>query len=118
SSCCEALPSQQHDPSLPLWYVPSLRLTFVALTLVYALAAWSAWRERSSINFKRVSWPLTASLMSVLIGFGVPAIAFCWGLRTNFWHAKRVFAVPVVMGIAGLIVFRSPRPSHDPASAA
>lgn len=117
-SCCEALPSQQHNPSLPHWYYLSLRLTLIALTVIYALGAWSAWRTRASINLKWISWPLTASLMSVLVGFGIPAIAFCWGLRTNFWHSNRGFAVPAVLGIIGLIVFRRHRTPSEAVPAA
>lgn len=101
-----ALPTRPSDPRLPHIFALSLRLTFVALTVIFVLGAWIAWRERASQNF---TWPMTASLVSLLIGFGIPAIVYFWGYRSNFWQSNRGFAIPAIMGVLGLIAFRRDR---------
>jgi hypothetical protein len=105
-SCCEAWLMPGHNSSLSKMYLVSLRSTFVALTVIFALGAWNAWRERASMNLRRIRWSGAASLMSLVIGLGIPAIAYFWGDKSNFWYSNRDFAVPAVMGVLGLTVFR------------
>lgn len=113
---CLPLPTQHQNSSQPPMYVYTLRLTQIALAIVYALGAWTAWRERASTNFTKAGWPMTASLMSLLIGFGIPAMVYFWGDRSNFLLSNRAFAIPAAMGILGLIVFRRRRTPPDTVS--
>jgi len=95
--------------SLPHAYVYGLRLAFIALSMIYALGARTAWRERASMNSTTIAWPITASLMSLVMGFGIPAIVYFWGDRSNFLQSQRDFAIPAAIGVLGLIVFRRRR---------
>jgi len=98
------------DSPLPHKYVYGLRLMDIVLSVIFALGAWTVWRERASRNFTKIGWPITASLMNVLMGFGIPAIVYFWGDRSNFLQSNRDFAIPATMGVLGLIVFRRRTP--------
>ena len=99
-------------------YVSGFRLAFIALSMVYALGARTAWRERASMNSTGTGWPMTASLVTVLWGFGIPAMVYFWGDRSNFWQSNRFFAISSAVGVCGLIVFHRRRLHPDTASAA
>jgi hypothetical protein len=98
------------DLSVPHKYVFGFRLMCIALSVIFALGAWTVWRERASKNFTKIGWPITASLMNVLMGFGIPALAYFCGDRSNFLQSNRDFAIPAAMGVLGLIVFRRRTP--------
>jgi hypothetical protein len=108
-SICLPLPTPHHNSSLTPRYVYTLRLTQTALAVIYALGAWAVWRERASMSFRKIGWPMIASLTSLLLGFGIPAMVYFWGDRSNFWQSNRAFAIPAAMGVLGLIVFRGRR---------
>jgi hypothetical protein len=114
-SCASEFP-QPWNSSLPHTYLLGLRCAFVALLVIYAMGAWSAWRERTAMNFTRIGWPITASMLSLLLGLGVPTFAYIWGDRSNFWHSNRDFAIPVAMGLLGIIAFRRRRTVQEIAS--
>jgi hypothetical protein len=87
------------------------------MSIVYGLGAWTAWRERASVNLTKIGWPIAASLMSLLLGFGIPAMVYFWGDRSNFLQSNKAFAILAAMGVLGLIVFRRGRTPPNTVSA-
>jgi hypothetical protein len=115
--CALTLPLPHHDSSLTNLYVYTLRSAVVAMAVVYGLGAWTAWRERASVNLTKTGWPIAASLVSLLLGFGIPAMVYFWGDRSNFLQSIKAFAILDAMGVLGLIVFRRGRTPPDTVSA-
>jgi hypothetical protein len=104
--------------SLPsAMYVYTLRSTQIAPAIVCGVGARAVWHERASMRFRRIGWPMAASLMSLLLGRGIPAMVYFWGDRSNFLQSNRAFAIPAAMGVLGVIVFRRHRTSSDTFSA-
>jgi hypothetical protein len=105
AACAAWLVQPENVWSRHIYAYRCLRLALIAVAVICALGAWSAWRERASMNFAQVGWPITASLISLLIGLGTPVMVYFWGDRSNFLQSNRAFAIPAMVGLLGLIVF-------------
>ena len=82
-------------------------LAFLAMTIIFGVASWVAWRERRSeshIVRGRV-WVMAASILAVLIFVGSPFAFYNKEGMSAVWQFERLFAIPTGIVILGLIAF-------------
>lgn len=84
-----------------------------AFAVVFALGAWIAARGSLTSKLNGKAWLACASLLSLLITFGIPAFYFHRDGAGAFWDLQRFFAVPTVLGLIGLAIFWSVRRSGE-----
>ena len=97
----------------------ALEFTVIALIGVFGLAAWALRREESA----RKGWVIAAALLNLVVSMG-PLLLYGWirfqgfGVRPGvFTHAGRLAVIPMVFGIAGLLVFPRERSAAKAAQA-
>jgi hypothetical protein len=75
------------------------------LATVFGMASWAIWREKDSAR----AWTIAACLANLAISIGVP-LRFFYYLRGAgaFWQMVYIFALPTVIGVAGLFFFSPP----------
>lgn len=102
-----------HDRSWILLSI-SIAVLFAGMGTVFGLAWWSNWKRWASSR----SWAVVASILSLAIPVGVPVFQYF----VNGWKAclqsARIMWLPMVIGVAVLVVFAvfpqkpDPFPSH------
>jgi hypothetical protein len=101
-----ALPTQPSDPRLPHIFALSLRLTFAALAVIFVMGGldFVARESLTELHVDRVADHGKSDEPSDRIRDSGDYLFL--GYRSNFWHSNRGFAIPAIMGVLGLIVFR------------
>lgn len=82
------------------------------LGTIFGVAAWAAFQERASPVMRRRGWLIAASLLSLLGSIGIPVLYWCAQGVGTLWYSERVFGLPTIVGVAGLIAFT--RPNRQP----
>jgi hypothetical protein len=77
---------------------------FLVVAIISGMASWICWRERNSDRMRGRSWPITASLFSLLTSIGPMVLYYHTEGPGTFWLVERLFAIPQAIGVIGLIV--------------
>jgi hypothetical protein len=79
-------------------------LILPVFTAVFGMACWTIWREKNSAR----KWVVAACLANLVMSIGVPLrFYYLWG-ASACWQMVYIFALPAVIGVAGLFFFSPP----------
>lgn len=92
-------------------------LVLIVLGAIFGFASLTAWLQNMPKPKPRKGWIAGASIVSLLLTVGVPALLYFHDGKIIFWTSDWVFALPTPIGIVGLFVFRHPCPQTDEAKA-